>query len=60
MVECKPLAGGTGELSLELTLAGFRATLVDPRPNSGCLRGFQRKALRRSAGAYHRPLYGST
>lgn len=55
------VAGGTGELSLELTLAGFRATLVDPRKNSGCLHKFQRKRLRRSGKphfAIRRELFG--
>lgn len=44
-----------------LSLAGFRATLVDPRPNSGYLREFQRKRLRRSGVkhfAVRRMLFG--
>ena len=42
------VAGGKGELSLHLTLAGQRCTLVDPRPHSGYLSKWQRKRLRRS------------
>ena len=42
------VAGGKGELSLHLTLAGARVTLVDPRKNSGYLSKWQRKLLRRS------------
>jgi hypothetical protein len=42
------VAGGKGELSLFLTLAGVPCTLVDPRPSSGFLSRWQRKLLRRS------------
>ena len=40
------VAGGRGELSLHLTLAGQRATLIDPRPSA--LAKWQRKLLRKS------------
>ena len=42
------VAGGRGELSLHLTLAGVACTLVDPRPSSGFLSKWQRKMLRKS------------
>ena len=42
------VAGGRGELSLHLALAGVPSTLVDPRPSSGYLSKWQRKLLRKS------------
>ena len=44
------IAGGKGEISIVLALAGIRATVVDPRAGGGRLRKSQRKQIRK-AGA---------
>lgn len=46
------VAGGSGHVSLALGLRGIRSTVVDPRPNVGCLPGRDRKALRRALQKY--------
>ena len=43
---CIDAAGGSGHVSLGLSLQGVRSTVVDPRPNVGRLPKRDRKALR--------------